>query len=276
MTTREKWVSQLTTRISRDQYPRLQMMMIVGLTGLSGLLSSFIMLKLGVWNMMIRYPLAVLGSYLAFLLFLRLWIWWQQRGLNQSEESSQSKRRSSSNSGWDIPNFGGGSGSGGGNVSSSDFGGGSFGGGGAGGSYETGVAGQMIMPVMPQGSSNVSSFSEGSSGGGSKGGGSFDLDLDEGAGILIIIVVVAAIFASFFYVIYIAPAFFAELLVDGALSAGLYQQMKGLEKGNWLFTAVKKTSWVVLVVMLVLGTCGYFMHQMDPTAHSIGEFWRHL
>lgn len=54
--------------------PRLQMMLIVALTGLGGFLASFVMLHLGVSSMALRYPLAVGAAYLVFLILLWLWL----------------------------------------------------------------------------------------------------------------------------------------------------------------------------------------------------------
>lgn len=68
----ERWLCE------RD-LPRLQMSLIVGLTGLASLLFSFLMLQAGLTQMWIRYPAAIGLAYLVFLLLLRLWIWLQKR-----------------------------------------------------------------------------------------------------------------------------------------------------------------------------------------------------
>lgn len=59
--------------------PRLQMSLIIGLTGLAGLLFSFLLLRSGLDAMWIRYPAAVGLAYGVFLLLLRIWIWFQAR-----------------------------------------------------------------------------------------------------------------------------------------------------------------------------------------------------
>lgn len=57
--------------------PRLQMSVIVVLTGLSALVFSFLMLRAGLDHMALRYPVAVALAYLVFLLLLKVWIWIQ-------------------------------------------------------------------------------------------------------------------------------------------------------------------------------------------------------
>src|SRR5512144_2093867 len=55
---------------------RFHMALILVATALSGLLASKALLEAGVESMTARYPLAVLFSYLAFFLFVRIWLWY--------------------------------------------------------------------------------------------------------------------------------------------------------------------------------------------------------
>ena len=73
-TLRRKEVERQRSRLEALGQPRLQMMLIVALTGLGGFLASFAMLHLGVHSMALRYPLAVGAAYLVFLLLLWLWL----------------------------------------------------------------------------------------------------------------------------------------------------------------------------------------------------------
>lgn len=70
-------VIRLQRRLLQDSYPRLQMGLIIALTGAAGLLCSFTMLRAGIASMTLRYPLAVAAAYLVFLLLL--WIWLRAR-----------------------------------------------------------------------------------------------------------------------------------------------------------------------------------------------------
>ena len=65
--TRTQVVGLLRQKLEADSYPRMQMGLIVALTGGMGLLCSFVLLRLGMHAMALRYPLALLGAYLFFL-----------------------------------------------------------------------------------------------------------------------------------------------------------------------------------------------------------------
>ena len=55
-------------------FPRLQMLLLVALTGAFGLLASFSMLRLGLDSMALRYPLALAAAYGFFLVLIWLWL----------------------------------------------------------------------------------------------------------------------------------------------------------------------------------------------------------
>lgn len=109
----------------------------------------------------------------------------------------------------------------------------------------------------------------------------FDLpapDFDEG-GVAIALIVVLALAAlagllASGFLIYTAPAFFAEVFVDAALSYGLYRRLSSAEPQHWLQTAVARTWMPFLVVAVVLGLAGATMHALVPDAVSIGDVWR--
>jgi hypothetical protein len=54
--------------------PRLALSLVLLLTGMVGWLISYALLKLGLSQMWLRYPLAVIGGYSFFLALLRLWV----------------------------------------------------------------------------------------------------------------------------------------------------------------------------------------------------------
>jgi|GEM_PF-3246585 len=53
---------------------RLHMTLIILATGLSGLLTTRCLLAAGVESIIIRYPLAVLFSYLVLFILIKLWL----------------------------------------------------------------------------------------------------------------------------------------------------------------------------------------------------------
>ena len=54
--------------------PKITLGFLLILTGLIGFLISFTLLHLGLDHMYIRYPVAVLGAYVAFLAMIRIWV----------------------------------------------------------------------------------------------------------------------------------------------------------------------------------------------------------
>jgi hypothetical protein len=66
---------------------RLHMTIIVLATAGSGLLASKILLEVGLTNILVRYPLSVVGAHLAFLGFARLWgsyVLWRESAWHRS------------------------------------------------------------------------------------------------------------------------------------------------------------------------------------------------
>ena len=258
------------------------MSLLLLLTGGAGFLCSFALLRAGLAQMWLRYPVSILFAYCVFLLLLRVWL------------GAQGRRRDGRS--WDVPidsllsdvrpDFGPAG------THGLDFGGaGDFAGGGAGGSWaRLGGVGSGDIEVSPGGlSPGVASpgvAGGGGAGGSGSGGGlldslNFDLDLDgEGCGVLLALVALAlAALAGLVvsvYVVYAAPALLAEILVDGLLVAGLYRRMKGVERRHWLRAAVRKTCLPVALALLSFGLAGYAMQRAVPRARSVGEFWRHI
>src|SRR5258706_15325835 len=109
-------------RILHRYFIRCDMSLILAVVIASGLASSKVMLELGLHSLLLRYPLALLVSFLAFLGLIRVWIWYVF-----CRESISSVNLGGLDSGGGSIS-GGSGGSGGGSVS---FGGGDSGGGGA-------------------------------------------------------------------------------------------------------------------------------------------------
>lgn len=134
--------------------------------------------------------------------------------------------------------------------------GGSFGGGGASGSFDAPSEGVSVI---------------GDAGG--PVGDALDtaLEADEFAVPLVVLVLVGALVFSSFFMIYSAPVLFAELLVDGVLSATLYRRLRGLETRHWLETAVRRTAWPFILTAAIASASGWAMTLYAPEAHSIGD-----
>jgi hypothetical protein len=74
---RREIIQQLRRRLERNSYPRLQMLLLVLLTGFAGFISAAMLLHLGMESMGLRYLLALIAAYAAFLLLL--WVWLHSR-----------------------------------------------------------------------------------------------------------------------------------------------------------------------------------------------------
>lgn len=256
--TRSGEIARLMGRLNRDGYPRLQMSLLVALTGGAGLLASFLLLhSAGVAAMHLRYPAAVGCAYLAFLFLL--WLWLRTKADDYLDGSIDIPDLSGTGSpGVDaLPDFGGA--------------GGNFGGGGASGNF-------VVDDSLP--SPSLSLGDSGAADGLGEAVGEVVGGADEGAIPLAVALLVAALVAvllfATFYIIYLAPTLFAELLVDGALSASLYRRMRGLQTRHWLESALRRTAVPFAVTALGLALIGYALHAYAPEAHTLGEVLRHF
>lgn len=266
---RQTLLERIKTRLNKLHHPRWLMSGMLILTGAVGFLSSVLLVRLGLEAMAIRYPIAILVAYLAFLMMVWLWV---QRQLDKNqpsepEQASANKRgkRSLFHSTPDI-SFGGS----GGSSSASDFrpGGGDFGGAGAQAAWApVNPVAMQNAPVITQ---NVSS-----SGSSSSSGGGWDLDLGEGAIVLVIIAILVAVLGgAVFYFVIVAPSFFAEILLDALIMSGVYRTMKDTHPANWFWTLLRKTWIPLLVLLVVFGVGGYYIQEAMPQAHTLGEAFR--
>ena len=256
---RAQAIEQMRQRLLRSSMPRLLMSLMLLFTAAAGFLLSFSLLQLGVTQMAVRYPLAVLLAYCVFLLLLRLWLAYQrtrERKLNVDVDlssidwlASPSWSRSSKETGAEFKFSGGGD----------------SGGGGAGGSW-----GGDSISQSPRSTTRVADQNLSSSGSG------LDLDWDDGLVIILPVVAVVGALIGAFYIIYVAPALMAEILVDALLVTGLYKRLKGVEERHWLRAAVRRTLWPVVIVTILFVIAGYLVQQIVPEAQSIGGVWAHI
>lgn len=242
--------------------PRLVMSLMLASTIGCGFLSSVALHRAGVTAPVVRYPLAVLVAWAVFLALVSVWVWWLRRENVRAEAARSSVRNSSSNS-IDIPGGGGGSSGG----SSYSGGGGRFGGGGASDSFAGGPADDM-----------ASGFVSGSASSSKSGG--WDLDFGgDGDGLAFvvlligIIVVAAAVFGVVFYAVYSAPTFFAELLIDGGVGTWLYKRADVAHRPDWLGTAMRRSVWPVVILLVLFVALAFAMRYVAPGATTLGQAW---
>src|SRR5215471_667373 len=122
-------------KILHKYFVRCDMSLILLVVIAAGLLTSKGLLELGLHSLLVRYPLALFASFLAFLGLIRVWIWYVFCRVSISVNLG----------GIDIDGGGGGGGSGGGFR----FGGGDSGGGGASSSWVSEGPAPSSSPSVP-------------------------------------------------------------------------------------------------------------------------------
>lgn len=239
---RERRVAEIKHQLLRDSFPRIEISIILLFTALTGFLTSYWLLHAGFSSMTLRYPVCIAAAYCIFLLLLRLWL-----GLHNPQTRAGN---SYDNLVGDLP------------VSLADTtinessraafefgGGGDFSGAGAGGSWGSGGD----LPILD--------------------GVDLGFDSEELGWIILAVIAILGGLLATFYIVWIAPILFAEILVDGVLITGLYHRVKKIERRYWLKTAVKKTLLPAVLAALFFSLAGFAMHKISPEAHSIGEVW---
>ena len=228
-------------------------MVILGLTGVAAFLTSAVLLRLGVTQMVVRYPIAIAAAYGVFIMLIGFWLWLQRSESDMLDVAGEV----STNTDW----------VGDGQVSST------------GGSVN--LLGDMSPPPVSGDSVNLSDMSPPPVSGGSGGGGpSFDIagvdvDLDDAIWVVLAIVVLVAGLLAILYIVYIAPILLTEVLVDGLLAAGLYKTVKGVdERGYWMTTVLRKTAIPAILALIFFSIAGFCVQKIEPKASSIGEAWR--
>jgi len=225
-------VESMRARLTREGFPRIQMFILVALTGLAGFGASAIMLSAGVDSMPMRYMLAMGVAYIVF--FLLLWLWLRTSAVDYLDAVPIGSSDTT------------------GDASDIVGGGGSFDGGGASASFDAGTTHSSLEAVAKNPLEAVASA-------------------DEGAIPLAVILLAFGIALSSLFVIWSAPVLFAEILVDALLAAGLYRRLRVLEPRHWMRAALKRTILPFVLTTLTVGAAGFGMQAYAPEARSLGE-----
>jgi hypothetical protein len=247
---------------------RFHMSLILLATIGSGLLATRIMLALGLKNVMVRYPLAVVAAYLGFFLAVKLW-------LKFVVPLTGGRAKTSSNS-LNLFNVSG-SGSSGSSAGSGDGfkgGGGGFGGGGASGSFAE------VPAALGESSAQAASTAVDTGGGAvaavgdAAGDAVSSLDLDKGWIVVVVLgLIVAVILGAGVFLIYQAPFILSEAAFQAILAGGLARGARRMASGDWLGSVFKAT-WRPLALTLLLSLlAGYLMHHFFPGVTRISELF---
>ncbi|MDB5848061.1 MAG: hypothetical protein JWP29_1813 [Rhodoferax sp.] len=242
MRSRYHAVLHLRSQLEERSFPRLQMGLLVGLTGAFGLLASFTLLHAGIGSMALRYPMALGLAYL-FFLFL-LWLWLHTTASDYADIPDVTDFIPSGGSGASPP------------MPMTSGGGGNFSGGGASSAFDSaaGVALDESVAAKPLGEAA-----------------SAITDADELAIPLLVVLLALGLALASFYVVYLAPSLFAEILFDGALSYSLYRHLRGVGSSHWMGTALRRTVLPFGVTAIFVCLVGMAMAAYAPGARTIGD-----
>ena len=216
-------------------YPRVELFVIVALAGIAGFLVAYGLLNGGVHSMPVRYAAAGGAAYLAFLFLIWLWIVWKSGARADFDGADHLDVLDlAPRSFGEAP-------------APSLFEGGRSGGGGAAAAWGD--------------ASGRSSPREGSSW--------LDWEADSGWVILAIIALLAGV-SAVGYVLYLAPALFAEVLVDGVIVAAVSRRVAGIERRDWTATVLRYTWLPALIMIGSLVVSGWALQKIAPEARSLG------
>ena len=223
--------------LERNFFLRLHMFLILSATIGSGLLATKVLLKIGVNSLALRYALAVCAAYLAFLILIRIWLFYVRMARGGVDFSADGVD-------WALRTW----------QPDGTTGGGEFGGGGASGSWEGGAA-----PVK--------------SGGGGKSSFSFDLGGDEGVVVVLFVVLVLSLLVIGIYIIYTAPVMLSEAAFEAALAAALVRGAKKIQRPGWMGVVWRATIWPFIIVLVLSTALGYAAHRYCPKAKKLRDVW---
>lgn len=231
-------------------FPRLHMVLILSLAAVGAFLSSATLVALGLNSMGGRYALAVVGGYLFFLSFVRVWIAYQTRNWSFGRHEQRDYSGSLDIGNVELPDLSALGDLGGSADAAFDGGGGSFGGAGASGSFD----------------------------GGGSSGGSASSALDgvgggDGEGIAIVIAVVALLggLIALGFVVYSSPIMLAEVLLDVAVVGAVYRKNQRHQRGHWAAGVLGRTYKPALVLAVFAAIFGFAIQSLSPERHTLGS-----
>ena len=250
-------VKQVEERLLATSFPRLQMLLILSLAAVGTFLCSAMLVRFGLKSMGVRYALAVLGGYLSFLSFVRVWIAYQTRNwaFGRAKQAPSEKRQTRGMRDEVVDGLDA--------LSKVDL--------------------PDLSALGDLGSSAGSAFS----GGGGGASASFDVDLGSGArgasdaldavsgsddALPIIIAVIALLggVVALGFVVYSSPVLFAEVLLDVAVLGAVYRKNQRHQRGHWAAGVIGRTYKPMLVLAVFAGIFGFAMQSTAPHATTLG------
>ena len=231
-------------RITARFFVRFHMGLIFVATVAAALVTSRVLLGIGVDSLMLRYAIATAGAYLVFFVLVRAWIFYVARlaphdGHLDPPDSSPSGHGSG-------PSFHGG--------------GGQSGGGGASGSFDSSVD---EVPVLR---------TTGDVGGGKGGGWDLPFDLDDGLIFVIaLLVLIAFLGGAAVWLVWQAPVILPEAAFEALLAGGLVRAARRGESRGWARGVLRATVIPFVLVLLAATFVGWAAHRACPEATRLAD-----
>jgi hypothetical protein len=239
---RKRLRARIEAWLERRFFLRVHMALILGGTFLAGLAATKLLMLAQVNVLPLRYGLAVMASWLVFLLLIRLWLDYVRRETSIDIDSDFVEL------GFDFS----------GEVHDAIGGGGNFGGGGASGSWTDDA---MLQPLKSSGGSSVDTPS----------GCGFDLDFDALAVILLVIALAAAMLFAGIYLIWSAPAILGEAAFEAALAAALAKRTKRISGAGWIGAVWRATFWPFVAILILSVAVGWAVQNACPEAQRLRD-----
>ncbi len=251
--------------LQRKYSLRLHMIAILLATTLSGILFSKVLLLIHVMDFRIRYPVAVVLSYLVFFACIKLWLSW----------IASIKESRASVSDWldfPLPSFRDGAGK---VLPPLYGGGGQFSGAGAAASFDTSDTLIAEASGLPEPSPTPGS-------GSSEGIGDAVGEVAGALGddniivaVIVLAVLVATILVSTVLVLYSAPAILAEAAFQGVLAASLIKRTRVISDEAWAGSILKATWKPFALTLGVTFVGGAVLHSYYPQAVRLADIlWK--
>ena len=257
----ERSKRQLAELLAKRFFLRFHISLILLFSFAAGLLTTRILLALGVESLLWRWPIAVLGAWGGFLLGVRLWLAWIGLGrVLDRDDGSGSDVLDLTDIGDCIPS-GGGSGSGTLSELPVPVPGGNFGGGGASAAF-SGDGGGSTLPSLDLPDIDL-------------GGG------DDGCLPIILLLAVLALLAAAagigVYMIWQAPLMLAEAAFEAAVAAGMIRSTQRIRDPGWVEGAMRG-SWkpfllVLVVTVLVAAALRHFVPEATTLLEAVRLLW---
>lgn len=235
--TRQHLVSRIRARMAREEAPRVTMLLMLALSGGFAFLTSFLWLRAGLDSMAIRYPLAALAGYCAFIVLARVWIAARRRSIDPLDAADLAHAPDQ----W--------AGTPEGEPGPSIAAGGRSGGAGASGSWGDPDQGATVPDTFDAGEAWYLTA----------------------AGALAFAGLVAI-----GYVVYAAPVLLAEIALDAAVVSTVYGRLRRQDASHWAGTLLRHTWLPASALIVSLALAGYVLQLFVPDARSIGGVIRAL